>query len=145
MRTNAAGLALIKHFEGFSADAYEDAAGIWTQGYGHTRGVTHESPPITEAKAEMWLRDDVATAEAAVQRHALAVLNENQFSALVSLAYNIGANAFRNSTLAMRLNAGDYAGAAEEFPRWVYAGGRKLDGLIARRRAEKILFQKPTR
>lgn len=142
-RTNQAAIALIKHFEGFSAAPYEDAAGVWTVGYGHTRGVTPNTPPIGEARAELLLEQDVAEAEGAVQRAVLAVLNDNQFSALVSLCFNIGPGAFRRSTLAMRLNAGDYAGAANEFPRWRYAGGKVLEGLVKRREAEKALFLRP--
>jgi GH24 family phage-related lysozyme (muramidase) len=68
---------------------------------------------------------------------------ENQFSAMVSFAFNVGLNAYRGSTLLRKHNAGDFAGAAAEFPRWVYAGGEVLPGLVRRREAERTLYLKP--
>jgi GH24 family phage-related lysozyme (muramidase) len=83
---------------------------------------------------------DLAPREVAVSRLITVPLNQNQFDALVSFVFNLGSGALQCSTLRRRLNAGAYLEAADEFPKWVYAGGRKLKGLVRRREAERILF-----
>jgi len=139
LTTNPKGIRLIKVFEGLRLSAYQDAVGVWTIGYGTTTNV-YPGMVITEARAEELLRDDLKRFESAVNQFVDAPLNADQFSALVAIAYNIGENAFASSTLLRKLNSNDYAGAAEEFLKWVYAGGRVLAGLVRRRNAERALF-----
>lgn len=146
MHINHEGLALIKRFEGLRLEAYQDVAGIWTIGYGHTR-TAREGMVITEAQAEALLRDDLKDAEASVSRFVRMPLNENEFSALVSLRFNIGRAAFADSTVVERLNDGLRARAADAFIMWNRAtvGGVKVivQGLVRRREAERDLFLKP--
>jgi lysozyme len=141
MTINQDGLNLIKSFEGLYLDAYLDPIGIPTIGYGHTQGV-EEGMTITEAQAEEFLRKDLADAEAAVSSDLVQVsLNENQFSALVSFTFNVGSVNFSDSTLLQLLNAGDFQGAADQFPVWNKGdGGQELAGLTRRRKAERALF-----
>jgi lysozyme len=135
---NDAGIELIKSFEGLRLKAYRCSAGVLTIGYGHTSGVT-EGQEIDEAEAERLLREDIAEFEAGVSRVATDP-TPNQFSAMVSLAFNIGLAAFGRSTVLRKHNAGDHADAAEAFMLWNKAGGRVLQGLIRRRAAERALY-----
>jgi GH24 family phage-related lysozyme (muramidase) len=146
---NVAGLALIKHFEGLRTTAYQDAVGVWTIGYGHT---SMAGPPpvypgmvITAAEAETILQQDLDIFERGVSQGLTIATHENSFSALVSFAFNVGLTAYRNSTLRTKHNAGDTAGAATEFLRWVYGDGQVLPGLVRRRQAERDLYLKPPR
>jgi lysozyme len=141
MNINQRSIELIKEFEGFCATPYKCPADVWTIGYGHTAGVTESMPEITEEEAEALLRKDVRIAENAVLQMVDVPLTDNQFSALVSLTFNIGAANFARSTLLKKLKAADYAGTAEQFERWVYAKGVKLPGLVRRRAAERALFE----
>lgn len=143
MNISNAGIDLIKRFEGLRLKAYLCPAGVWTIGYGTTKGVK-AGQRITEAQAEELLRADVEKFELAVIRTVKAPLTQNQLDALVSLAYNIGNKAFGNSTLLRLLNAGDYAGAAKQFDRWTRGGGKVLPGLVKRRAAERALFEDKT-
>lgn len=140
------GIALIKRFEGLSLDAYQDIAGIWTIGYGHTTGVT-PGQRITEAEAEALLRDELDRFENGVNSAVKVDINPNEFSALVSFSYNVGLGALRSSTALRRLNAGDRMGAADALTWWNKAtvDGRKVvvRGLTRRRAAERALFLKP--
>lgn len=138
-RTNKNGLLLIKSFEGLRLRAYRDAVGIWTIGFGTTRGV-QPGMTISEDKAIEFLQEDLARFEKAINDSVKTPINDNQFSALASFTYNVGSGAFRSSTLLRKLNAGDIRGAADEFPRWNKAGGRPLAGLTRRRNAERLLF-----
>lgn len=144
MKTSVRGQALIKHFEGCRLTAYQDGAGIWTIGWGWTRPVDgvdiHCAMTISQEKADALFSEGVVDYEQAVRRLVTVSLNQNQFDALVSFTYNLGPVALEHSTLLAKLNAGDYAGAAAEFDRWVYIGKRTSDGLIRRRAAEKALF-----
>ncbi|MEO0537654.1 MAG: lysozyme [Cyanobacteria bacterium P01_A01_bin.123] len=137
--TNAAGIRLIKSFEGLRLKAYQDAVGIWTIGYGTTSGV-RPGMVITEAEAERLLRRDVDKFERAVSSLVKVSINDNQFAALVSFSYNVGSSALGDSTLLRLLNQGNYQGAADQFPRWNRAGSRVLAGLTRRRNAERALF-----
>lgn len=141
MSINQDGVNLIKSFEGLYLDAYIDPVGIPTIGYGHTQGV-EEGMTITEAQAEDFLREDLADAEAAVSSDLVEVsLNSDRFSALVSFTFNVGSQAFADSTLLQLLNAGDFQGAADQFPVWNKGdGGQELAGLTRRRNAERALF-----
>jgi len=138
---NQEGLDLIKEFEGLELNAYRDAVGVWTIGYGHTRTTT-SNMVITEKKAEALLLEDIKDAEDAVNKMVLVPLNENQFSALVSFVFNLGAGNFKKSTLLKEINKNNWLLAANEFDKWVYAGGKVLNGLVRRRKAEKELFLK---
>ncbi|WP_342622623.1 lysozyme [Pseudomonas alkylphenolica] len=139
MRTSQRGLSLIKSFEGLRLLAYRDAVGVWTIGYGATRGVK-AGMSITKEQAERMLINDVQRFEPEVERLVKVPLTSNQWDALVSFTYNLGAANLESSTLLRLLNADDYAGAAEQFPRWNKAGGKVLPGLVRRREAERVLF-----
>lgn len=140
MKTNAKGLALIKRFEGCKLDAYLCPAGRWTIGYGHT-GDVKPGHRITQHQADVILAFDLERFEEAVA-HALrgVSVTENQFSACVALAFNIGPTAFVNSSVCKRILRGDTTGAANAFLLWNKAGGQILPGLITRRAAERALF-----
>ncbi len=138
-QTTASGVNLIKSFEGLRLKAYQDAVGVWTIGYGTTRGVK-PGQAISEAQAEALLKTDLNRFEQAVNQAVRVSINDNQFAALVSFAYNVGSGALRSSTLLKKLNRRDIYGAANEFPRWNRAGGRVLAGLTRRRNAERALF-----
>lgn len=142
-RTNAAGIALLKHFEGCELVAYQDVAGIWTIGYGHTGAGVGPGVKITQEYADQLLAEDLNQTELTVQRQVQVLLNPNQFSALVCFVYNVGDTAFKESTLLKFINAKDFDNAALQFDRWVYAGGRVVQGLVNRRAAEKALFTEP--
>lgn len=147
MQINAAGLALIKEFEGLRLRAYLCPADVPTIGYGTTvypdgRRI-RVGDEITQAQAEEYLRNDLRVFEREVERMVLVPVNENQFSALVSFAYNVGPAALRKSTMLRSINAHRYADAAGEFARWNQAAGKVLPGLVRRREAERALFIKP--
>ena len=137
---------LIEQFEGFSDKPYLCPAGVWTIGYGSTRyenGVSVKSTdkPITKKRARELVYAMLAREfEPAVNKYVTVKLNQNQFDALVDFAYNLGSQNLRTSTLLKKLNAGDYEGAATEFNKWIYANGKKLPGLVKRRKAEQCLF-----
>lgn len=139
MTTNSKGLNLIKHFEGCKLTAYKDIAGIWTIGYGHTKGVT-EGMGISQATADSILKEDLKEFEGYVSQYVKVKLTSNQFSALVSFAFNLGPRALRMSTLLKLLNRSDYHGAMLEFPKWCKSRGRLIPGLLRRRLAEQELF-----
>lgn len=148
MKIGAAGLALIKSFEGLRLTAYLCPAGVPTIGYGHTGlDVSHADVAakwtITEAQAEEILRRDLGRFEKAVASCIARPLTQNQFDAMVSLAFNIGAAAFRGSSVVRRFNAGRTTEAADAFLLWNKAGGKVLPGLVRRREAERALFLKP--
>lgn len=142
MNLSARGLRLIQAHEGLRLDAYRCPADVPTIGYGSTRGV-QMGDSITEAQATELLMADIERFEDGVDRYVEVPLNQNQYDALVSFAFNLGVGALRDSTLLQKLNAKDYQGAADEFPRWVNAGGRELAGLVKRRAAERALFLEP--
>lgn len=150
MLVSPAGLAAIQRHEGLRLDAYQDSAGVWTIGYGSTRYT--DGTPVkqgdmlaSKSAADVLFRETLREYESAVSRAVLVPLSQPQFDALVSLAYNIGTQAFSGSTLLKRLNAHDYAAAANEFLRWNRAGDQVLDGLRRRREAERAMFLSDTR
>lgn len=136
LRTSAAGIALIKRFESFCATVYRCPAGKPTIGYGHVILPGEQFSTITEADAIELLRHDLAIAEAAVRRLITVPLTQNQFDALVSFTFNVGEGALEKSTLRRRINQGNWALAKRELMRWVYADGKKMKGLVARREEE---------
>lgn len=146
MHVSPSGIDLICNFEGKRLMAYDDGVGVWTIGFGTTiypNGIKVKKGDVcTEAQAKAYMAYDLKKFELAVNNTVNVSLNQNQFDALVSLAYNIGTNAFKNSTLVKMLNAGDYRGAANQFDVWVNAGGKRMQGLVNRRAKEKALFLK---
>ena len=144
-RMTEEGLDLIKFYEGYSSSPYLCPAQHWTIGYGAIWGmddtrVKEDHPDINEDQADYLLRRDVKKSEMAVLRHIRVPLEDGQFNALCSFVFNLGSGALQSSTLRRKINRGDYIGAANEFPRWVFAGGRKLKGLIRRREHERLMF-----
>ena len=134
------GIPIIKQYEGLKLEAYLCPAGIPTIGYGHTRGVKL-GQKISAAQAEVFLDHDYKEAEDVVKRLITVPLTDNQLGALTSFVFNLGEGRLLGSTLRRKLNSGDYKGTAAEFDKWVYSGGKKLNGLIARRAAERKLFE----
>lgn len=130
----------IKFFEGLRLRAYEDGPGNWAVGYGQNGENIDASTTITKEQAEALLQAHLDKLSDQVDELVTVELEQHQFDALVSLAYNIGIGAFRRSTLLRKLNEGDFKGAANQFTRWVYANGQRLPGLKRRRIAERDLF-----
>jgi lysozyme len=135
---------LIKEFEGFSSVAYLCSAKKATIGYGNT--FWEDGTPvkigdqISKERAETLLKHVVDNFSVAVEVDIKIEVTQNQFDALVSLAYNIGLGAFKNSTLLRQLNRGNFVGASQEFLRWDKSNGKPLLGLTRRREREKLLF-----
>lgn len=140
-------LELVKKWEGLELKAYQDSAGVWTIGYGHTSGV-RSTDTITAKQAEGFLASDLALAAASVDRLVTVPLSENQRGALTSFVFNLGAGALAGSTLLKLLNAGNYDAVPAELAKWVKATdaatGKKvtLPGLVNRRAAEAGLWAK---
>lgn len=137
---NEEGIALIKQFEGFSAEAYTCAGGYLTIGYGHKLLPSDRYKSVTMAKADEILRKDLRKSERAVLKYITVPLTDDQFAALVSFTFNLGPASLQRSTLRQKLNYGEYRAAAKEFKRWVYAGGKRVMGLVRRRKVESELF-----
>jgi lysozyme len=133
------GQALTEQFEGCSLTAYQDSAGYWTLGYGHRTGVT-QGMTCTQAQAETWLMEDLQWAVSVVQNQVLVPLTQGEFDALVDFVFNAGSGNFASSTMLRMLNAGNFAGAADQFARWDLAGGQVVAGLLRRRVAEEGEF-----
>ena len=146
MRVSPSGIDLICNFEGLELKAYDDGVGVWTIGFGTTKypnGIrVKKGDTCTLDQAKAYMQNDLKAFEQTVNNTVKVPLNQNQFDALVSLAYNIGSTAFKNSTLVKRLNEGNYKAAANQFDVWVNAGGKRMQGLVNRRAAEKALFLK---
>ncbi|HHE8508311.1 TPA: lysozyme [Citrobacter freundii] len=147
MQTSEKGIKNIKDFEGCSLTAYPDpgtGGAPWTIGYGWTHPVDGKpiKPGMTikQETADRLLKTGLVSYENDVLKMAKVKLTQGQFDALVSFAYNVGSRALSTSTLLRKLNAGDYAGAADEFLRWNKAGGKVMNGLTRRREAERALF-----
>ncbi len=138
LRINDAGLQIIKDSEGLRLEAY-NLGGQWLIGYGHA-ATARAGMKITEAQAEALLREDVKDAEDGVRRKVTVPVNRNQFSAMVSLAYNLGVGGFGHSTVLAAVNKGDYNGAADAFLNHNKAGGKVLEHLTMRREKERALF-----
>jgi lysozyme len=146
MKTSQVGIDLISSLEDTRFEAYDDGVGVWTIGIGTTvypNGVrVKKGDSCTLDQAKSYFAHDLKRFEASVNNLVKVPLSQNQFDALVSLVYNIGSGNFASSTLLKKLNAKDYAGAAEQFPRWNKAKGKVLNGLTRRRDAERALFLK---
>lgn len=158
MKPSAFAFNLAKASEGLRLDAYPDPGSggePWTVGWGSTHSVT-KGMKISIGEAQARLVEDMATAGDVVNRAVTAPLNQNQFDALCDFVFNVGPGkkgvkdgfvvlkSGEPSTMLRKLNAGDYAGAAAEFPRWIKASGKVMPGLVTRRAAERDLFDRST-
>ena len=139
MTTSESGLQLIKDFEGCELKAYKCPAGVYTIGYGHTKGVA-KGMTITKEKAEAYLKEDIQPIEAALNKLGINMRQE-QFDALVSWCFNLGLGNFGKSTMRKYIvaNKADMT-ITDEMVKWVNAGGRPLTGLKKRRVAEANLW-----
>jgi lysozyme len=140
MKISLEGLALIKRFEGCRLESYKCSANVLTIGYGHTSGVK-ETDTITQDEADKLLQEDVEQFEKYVDDNVTVELGQSQFDALVAWTFNLGVGNLRESTMLKKLNSEDYASVPSEMKRWNKAGGKTLDGLIRRRKAESLLFE----
>ncbi len=139
MKLGERGTEILKYFEGCKLTAYQDSVGVWTIGYGHTKGV-YDGMTITQDQAEQMLLSELEEYEGYIENMVTVPLTQNQFDALVVWVYNLGPTNFKNSTLLKELNAGNYNAAGQEITRWNKAGGKVLAGLVKRREAEAELF-----
>ena len=139
MKLGERGTEILKYFEGCKLTAYQDSVGVWTIGYGHTKGV-YDGMTITQDQAEQMLLSELEEYEGYIENMVTVPLTQNQFDALVVWIYNLGPTNFKNSTLLKELNAGNYNAAGQEITRWNKAGGKVLAGLVKRREAEAELF-----
>ena len=140
MKCSQEGLALIKKFEGCRLKAYRCSANVLTIGYGHTGGVKDDDT-ISQPEADELLENDIAKFEKYVSDNVVPELKQYQFDALVAWTFNLGVGNLRSSTMLKKLNEGDYQSVPSEMKRWNKAGGKTLDGLIRRRKAEGLLFE----
>ena len=145
MKVNKQGIQLVKSFEGCFFNAYLCPAKVWTIGYGSTKypngNAVKQGDKITQQEAETLLSDTLDEFSKGVSKLIKVELNDNQFSALVSFAFNLGVGSLSKSTLLKKVNANPNDKTIEnEFMRWVSAGGKKLNGLVRRRTAESKLY-----
>ena len=147
MRISNNGINLIKQWEGLKLKAYKCSAGVSTIGIGTTRypnGLAVKmGDTITEAQAIEYFKHDIKAFEQDIARYVKVPLTQNQYDALVSFIYNVGAKAFSTSTMLKRINECEYDRAAAEFVKWSKAGGKVILGLVNRRKAERDLFSRP--
>lgn len=146
-------LTITKHYEGFKAQPYLCPAGVWTIGYGHTEGVSRNSPPVNKEEAEQLLIKDLTEAAVAVIKHAGPALSQSaspeeayrRLVALASWTFNLGEGNLSSSTMLKRIRVLDWDAAANEMLRWDKAtvGGRTvaLPGLTKRRKTEAHYFR----
>ncbi|MFD3223432.1 lysozyme [Rahnella aceris] len=138
LKTSAAGLALIADFEGCRLSAYQCSAGVWTNGIGHTAGVTPQTQ-ISERQAAVNLVEDVMRVEQGIARCMPVAMPQPVYDAVVSFAFNVGVTAACKSTLAFFINKGQWRDACEQLPRWVFVNGVRVTGL-ERRRANELAY-----
>lgn len=142
MKINSEGLELIKSFEGCRLKAYEDQGGKLTVGWGHTGPEVVKGLTIDSEKALQLLLQDVSKFEGYVTNYVKAIINDNQFAALVSFCYNVGPSNLSTSTLLKYVNAYKFKEASDQFLEWVNIAGKPDRGLKRRREAERELFLK---
>jgi len=135
-----AGLALTKSFEGLRLESYQDVGGVWTVGYGHTGPDLLAGMKISQADADALLRSDLAAAVACVNRAVTQEISQPQFDALVDFCFNVGQGNLLKSSLLRYVNLGEFESAAAQFLLWVNAGGKRVEGLVRRRQAERAMF-----
>ena len=144
MRISKQGLDFIKSHEALRLKAYQDSKGVWTIGWGHTKGVK-PGDVITRAQAEQFIRDDFAWVERTLNADLVTgrdkpLVTQNEFDALCSLVFNIGSDAYLDSTVRRKIKQGDKMAAARAFKMWVYSNHRFVQGLANRRADEVRLF-----
>jgi len=140
MKISKEGLSLIKKFEGCELEAYKCAAGVWTIGYGSTKGVK-EGDTLTEKETDSLLLHEMDEYEGYVLEAVEMPLSQHQFDAIVSWTFNLGPSNLNASTMLKVLNKGDYEDVPAQIKRWNKAGGKVLEGLVRRREAEALLFE----
>ena len=141
-RYSGAGLALTKRYEGLRCSAYQDSGGVWTIGYGHTGHDVTPGKVITELEAEVLLRADLRGAVECVNASLkVAAVEQNHFDALVDFCFNAGRGNFAHSTLLAKVNAKEFASAADQFGLWINVNGQPSRGLQRRRAAEAAMFR----
>ena len=146
MNVSKAGIALIKHHEGVRNKPYRDCVGLWTVGVGHLIGDGKSLPEswnklFTTEEVDALLKQDLVRFERGVQKLLPVPLTQNQFDALISFSFNLGLGVLQRSTLRQNILRKDFKGAAEEFLKYVRAGGKIVKGLVTRRNDEKALFE----
>jgi len=144
MQISYDGIKFIEDLEGYRDKAYLDTGGVWTIGFGTIRidgAPVQPGQTCTRQQAEEWMRADLAPAQTTVNQSVKVPLRQNQFDALVSFVYNVGSTAFRGSTMCLKLNMRDFAGAAKEFDKWIYDNKKIIPGLVARRKIERSKFE----
>ena len=140
MNISQEGLSLIKKFEGCELEAYKCAAGVWTIGYGSTKGVK-EGDTITQEEADSLLLHEMDEYESYINDMVKSDLKQNEFDSLVSWVFNLGPSNLSSSTLLQKLNNKNWDEVPAQIKRWNKAGGKVLQGLIRRREAEALLFE----
>ena len=141
MKPSQACVDFVKQFEGFSAHAYKDGGGVLTIGYGHTEYVDL-GDTVTQEEARDLLRQDLQEAADAVDDLVDVELTQNQYDALCSFVFNVGREAFRNSTLLKMINQGrSVKDCGPQFDRWIKDNGKVISGLVRRRQAEREMFE----
>ena len=140
MKISEDGLELIKKFEGCETTAYQDSVGVWTIGFGHTKGVEEGQTCSTE-DAESMLANEMDEYEGYINNMVKVDLQQHEFDALVAWVYNLGPTNLGESTMLKVLNGGQFDRVPEEMNRWTRAGGKILEGLVRRRQAESLMFQ----
>jgi len=145
MQISDKGIALIKHHEGVRLKPYQDCVKLWTVGVGHLIGDGKSLPPewnrvLTMEEVDGILRKDLARFEQGVSKFCPVQLTQGEFDALISFSFNLGLGVLQRSTLRQKIIRNDKKGAAEEFTKYVRAGGKIIKGLVTRRNDEKQLF-----
>lgn len=140
------GFKIIREFEGLRLNAYKDTGGVWTIGFGTIKypdGTSVKAgDTCTEAQAKEWLKNDCKWVDACLDKNIKVKINQNQFDALASFVYNVGETAFVKSTMLTLINRDNLSAAANQFDRWVFDNGKRIQGLVNRRSKEKELFLK---
>ena len=131
---------LTEAFEGCRLVAYQDLLDVWTIGWGHTGPDVHEGLVWTQEQADVTLLHDTQRAQDCVNAAVYSPITQGEFDALVDFTFNVGCSAFLKSTMLKMINAGAFQTAAKEFEKWEYAGGKKVAGLLRRRKAEEAVF-----
>jgi len=140
MKISEDGLELIKKFEGCETSAYQDSVGVWTIGFGHTKGV-EEGQTCSIEDAESMLADEMDEYEGYINNMVKVDLQQHEFDSLVAWVYNLGPTNLSESTMLKVLNGGQFDRVPDEMNRWTRAGGEILEGLVRRRQAESLMFQ----
>jgi len=144
MKISQKGIDFIKSHEALRLKAYQDSKGVWTIGWGHTKNV-RPGDVITREQAEQFIRDDFAWVERTLNADLVAgrdkpLVTQNEYDALCSLVFNIGSQAYLDSTVRRKIKQGDKMAAAHAFGMWVYSEHKFIQGLANRRAAEQKMF-----